>query len=196
MRKAEIKRTTSETDISVKLVLGSADESAIRSGVPFFDHMLNAMSRHGRILIELECRGDNALDDHHSVEDIGICMGKAFRKALGDKSGIARFGQAQVPMDDALCQSVVDISGRAYFKYTGQDLKGVINTYHEELTIEFLRSFADNAGINLHVMLFYGENRHHIHEAIFKSLGVALRRASAIDPEFAGGVPSTKGVLA
>ncbi|TAL39698.1 MAG: imidazoleglycerol-phosphate dehydratase HisB [Spirochaetes bacterium] len=196
MRKAEIKRSTSETDITVKLVLGSPDKPVVRSGVPFFDHMLNAMARHGHVFLDLECRGDNELDDHHSVEDIGICMGKAFRKAMGDKAGIVRFGQATVPMDDALCLAAVDISGRCYFRYTGPDLKGYIGNYHEELTLEFLRSFADNAGINLHVMLYYGENRHHIHEAIFKALGIALYRAYSIDPGYADQVPSTKDVLA
>jgi imidazoleglycerol-phosphate dehydratase len=195
MRKAEIKRKTSETDISIRLVLDSSERSSISTGVPFFDHMLDAMSRHGHVFLEIACSGDYELDDHHTVEDVGICFGKALRKALGEKVGIARFGQAAVPMDDALAMSVVDLSGRSYFKYTGPALGGYINRYSEELTLEFLRSFAVNAEINLHVMLYYGDNRHHIHEAIFKSLGVGLRQACAILPGYGDVVPSTKGTI-
>ncbi len=194
-RKAEIKRKTSETDISVKLDLDSRQRSEIGTGVPFFDHMLGAMSRHGRFYMQIECRGDYELDDHHTVEDAGICLGKAFRKALGDKAGICRFGSACVPMDDALARTVIDLSGRYFFVYKGDDLRGYINRYNEELTIEFLRSFATHAEMNLHVALLYGDNRHHIHEAIFKSVGVALRGALSIDPESAGDIPSTKGTI-
>ncbi len=195
MRKSEIKRKTSETDISIRLVLDSAEKSIISTGVPFFDHMLDAMARHGHIFLEIASSGDYELDDHHTIEDVGICFGKALRKALGEKAGIARFGQAAVPMDDALAMSVVDLSGRSYFKYTGAALSGYINRYSEELTIEFLRVFSANAEINLHLMLYYGDNRHHIHEAIFKSLGVALRQACTILPGFGDVVPSTKGTI-
>lgn len=194
-RKSEVMRKTSETDIAVRLVLGSRDKSLIESGVPFLDHMLDSMSRHGHFFIELKCKGDYELDFHHTVEDAGIVLGKAFKDALGDKAGIMRFGNAIIPMDDALTLAAVDLSGRAYFKYTGAQLKGYINRYNEELTLEFLRSFAVHAEINLHVMLFYGENRHHIHESIFKSLGVALYKAYTIDDTFKDDIPSTKGTI-
>lgn len=195
MRKAEIKRKTSETDISIRLVLDSVEKSSISTGVPFFDHMLDAMARHGHFFLEIACGGDYEIDDHHTVEDTGICLGKAFKKALGEKAGIVRFGHAAVPMDDALAMSVVDLSGRAYFRYSGPELRGNINRYSEELTTEFLRSFAANAECNIHVMLFYGENRHHIHEAIFKSLAVSLRGACAVHHGLGDVVPSTKGTI-
>ena len=195
-RKAVITRKTGETDITLKLTLQGIEKSRIVSGVPFFDHMLDAMSRHGRFFLDLECRGDHAVDDHHSVEDIGICLGKAFKRALGEKAGITRFGEASVPMDDALTQCVVDLSGRSFFQYSGAELSGYINRYHEELTLEFLRAFADNGEMNLHIRQLYGENRHHIHESIFKALGIALFRAWRIDETLGGAVPSTKGTIA
>lgn len=194
-RKSEIKRTTAETDITVRLNLDGWQKSAVKTGVPFLDHMLDSMSRHGRFQLEMECRGDYQLDDHHTVEDAGICLGKAFKKALGDKAGIRRFGNAVVPMDDALVQTAVDLSGRSYFQYAGAELRGTIGRYSEELTAEFLRSFASNAEMNLHVILISGENRHHIHEAIFKSLGMALREAFSMDSALNGEIPSTKGAL-
>jgi len=194
-RKAEIKRATTETATTVGLQIGEGEPSSIKSGVPFFDHMLDAMSRHGRFRLRLECRGDTEVDDHHTVEDVGICIGKALKKALGDKAGIERFGSAVVPMDDALAMVTVDLSGRAYFRYTGTSLTGLIGRYSEELTVEFLRSLAQNGEMNLHVTVFYGENRHHIHEAVFKALGVALKKAVSVDPSAGGEVPSTKGAL-
>jgi imidazoleglycerol-phosphate dehydratase len=194
-RKSEIKRKTSETDISIKLVLESMEKYEIKSGVPFFDHMLGSMSKHGRFALELQCKGDFEIDAHHSVEDIGICMGKAFKKAFGDLTGVSRFGDASVPMDDSLARVVVDLSGRSFFKYTGQELKGYIGDYDAELTIEFLRAFASNAGINLHVSVLYGENSHHIHEAVFKALGIALYKAAAIDEFLKDNIQSTKGSL-
>jgi imidazoleglycerol-phosphate dehydratase len=194
-RKSEIKRKTAETDIAVRLNLDGWQKPAVKTGVPFLDHMLDSMSRHGRFQLEIECSGDYQLDDHHTVEDAGICLGKAFKKALGDKAGIKRFGNAVVPMDDALVQTAVDLSGRAYFQYAGAELRGTIGRYSEELTVEFLRAFAANAEMNLHVMLISGENRHHIHEAIFKSLGMALREAFSMDPAMNGEIPSTKGAL-
>ncbi|PKL35672.1 MAG: imidazoleglycerol-phosphate dehydratase HisB [Spirochaetae bacterium HGW-Spirochaetae-1] len=194
-RKSEFKRKTKETDISVDLELMSLKEARINSGVPFFDHMLASFARHGRLFIDLQCRGDNDIDDHHTVEDIGICLGTAFQKALGDKAGITRFGDAVVPMDDALTMVAVDLSGRPYFSHRGIELKGYINRFSEELTLEFLRSFAGNAGINLHINVLYGENRHHIHESIFKAMGVALYKAVSLDPFLAGSVLSTKGTI-
>ena len=194
-RSAAVKRTTRETDISVSIELDSLRESSIQSGVPFFDHMISAFSRHGRVAMELSCKGDTHIDDHHSVEDIGICLGKALLRALGDRAGITRFGFASVPMDDALAQVSIDISGRPWFSYDGPELAGKIGAYDAELTKEFLQSLAFNAQINLHVEVRRGTNAHHIHEAVFKSLGVALRIAASVDPSLEGAVPSTKGVL-
>lgn len=190
-----IERKTSETDITIKLILDCTEPSIIESGVAFFDHMLYSMSKHGRFHISLTCKGDVHVDDHHTVEDIGICFGRALKDALGDKAGIRRFGNAVIPMDESLSMVAIDISGRAYFRYTGSELKGSIKTYSEELTSEFLRSFADNAEINLHVEQKYGDNRHHIHESIFKALGVALYNACSIDPFMKGMIPSTKGTI-
>jgi imidazoleglycerol-phosphate dehydratase len=194
-RKSEIKRKTTETDITLRVILDSTQESAIDSGVPFFDHMLMLLSRHGHLYLDLVCIGDTTVDDHHSVEDIGICLGRAFKKAIGDKAGIVRFGDAIIPMDDALTMVALDLSGRSFFHLGGVELKGSIKGYSEELTIEFLRSFAFNAELNLHVKIFYGENRHHIHESIFKALGVALYRAFSIDKKRADEIPSTKGTI-
>lgn len=190
-----IERKTNETEIRLELDLDRVQNSVISSGVDFFDHMLNSMSRHGRFFMNLKCKGDTQVDDHHTVEDVGICLGMAFRQALGKKEGIRRFGHAMVPMDDSLAMAVVDLSGRSYFRYTGMQLGGRIKNYDEELTVEFLRSFSDNAGMNLHVELRYGDNRHHIHEAIFKSLGVALYAAFSIDNSIGGAVPSVKGCI-
>lgn len=188
-------RITGETDISVDILLESHKKSEIKSGVAFFDHMLHSMARHGRLYIRLNCLGDTEVDDHHSVEDVGLTLGLALKEALGEKGGIYRFGEALVPMDDALVQLAVDCSGRPYFQYGGPDLDGTIGNYDQELTVEFLRSFATAAGINLHVRVLSGTNGHHVHEAIFKALGIAIRRAVTIDPILAGETPSTKGVL-
>lgn len=194
-RTASVKRKTKETDIQIELRLDGPRKSIIQSGVPFFDHMLESLATHGRFSLELTCHGDREIDDHHSVEDIGIALGTAFREALGEKAGIRRFGDATVPMDDALTMVAIDLSGRPFYKYTGPVLNGSIGSYSEELTDEFLRAFAINAGINLHVSVSYGQNRHHVHETIFKSLGIALRKAIEIDESLGGVVPSTKGSL-
>ena len=196
IREAEIRRKTSETDIALKLILCSIEKSRISSGIPFFDHMLSSMARHGRLFIDLQCKGDYEIDGHHTIEDIGICFGKALKRALGDKSGIMRFVDAIIPMDDALTLAAVDLSGRSYFKYKGTDLKGYINGYGEELTREFLCSFASNAEINIHLNVLYGGNRHHIHESIFKAFGVALYKAYSPDHLLGGQIPSTKGTIA
>jgi len=194
-RTGSVERKTSETDIRIKVILDSTEPSVIESGVSFFDHMLYSMSRHGRFNLNLICKGDVHIDDHHSVEDVGICLGKAFKEALGDKSGIKRFGNSIIPMDEALTMVAIDISGRSFFKYSGTELKGSVKSYSEELTLEFLRSFSDNAGVTLHVVQKYGDNRHHIHESIFKALGVALHNACSIDSSMQGVVPSTKGTI-
>jgi imidazoleglycerol-phosphate dehydratase len=194
-RKAIVTRTTKETDISISLELDSVQESNIKSGIPFLDHMLHAVAKHGRIYLELCCKGDYEIDDHHSVEDIGIVLGKALKKALGTKAGIQRFGFSSIPMDDALCQVSLDLSGRPYFVYTGEDLKGYINQYSEELTREFFYAVAVHAEMNLHINLLYGTNRHHIHEALYKAFGVALYRAFSYDDILEGKIPSTKGTI-
>ncbi len=194
-RKGSVKRKTKETDIALELILDNVEKSEIASGVPFFDHMLESMSKHGRFRLTLSCKEDNDIDDHHSVEDIGICLGQALKQALGDKAGIVRFGDVTIPMDDALTLVAVDLSGRRFYKYTGPLLNGSIATYSEELTDEFLRALAMNAGINLHVMVYYGQNKHHVHETIFKALGISLYRAASRDLGVKGEVPSTKGTI-
>ncbi len=194
-RKARIERKTKETDISIELNLDSPAEPAIDTGIPFFDHMLNAMAKHGRFSLIVRCAGDTEIDDHHSVEDTGLVLGSALKKALGDKKGITRFGSASVPLDEALTDVTVDLSGRPFFSFRGAECDGYIGRYSEELTGEFLRSFSTNGMFNLHVIVQYGENRHHIHETIFKALGVALNRAVSLDPSRGGEVPSTKGTL-
>ena len=192
-RSAHIERKTNETDITLKCILDSGDASTITTGIGFFNHMLTLLVTHGRMNIQLNAKGDLEVDDHHTVEDIGICMGKAFNKALGDKSGINRFGQATIPMDEACTAAVVDISGRGCFAYKGDKLTGAIGQYQEELTLEFFQSFAHNALITLHIQQMYGDNRHHIHESIFKAAGLALYRAYSLSEHT--GIPSTKGVL-
>jgi imidazoleglycerol-phosphate dehydratase len=194
-RNSIIKRKTSETDIIAEVNIDSTAGSVIDTGVPFFDHMLHSLSRHGRFYLNIKCSGDTEIDDHHTVEDTGICIGKAIKEALGNKAGIKRFGHAVVPMDEALTLAAVDMSGRSYFKYTGKELKGVINNYSEELTLEFLRSMAMSAEMNLHIEQKYGDNRHHIHESIFKALGVALYQAFSIDELLSGEILSTKGTI-
>lgn len=195
-RKSKITRKTKETDISLELELESFRESAIDSGVPFFDHMLNAMARHGALYIDLKCKGDTDVDDHHSVEDIGIVIGAALKEALADKAGITRFGDALIPMDDALSQCALDISGRPLFACAGPISDGYIGSYNCELTVEFFRALATGAGINLHIRVLAGDNKHHIHEAVFKSFGRALREAVKIDLAMGSKIPSTKGVIA
>ncbi|MGQ9843747.1 MAG: imidazoleglycerol-phosphate dehydratase HisB [Spirochaetota bacterium] len=192
-RSAHIERKTKETDITVKLLLDSIQPSTIQTGIGFFNHMLTLFAAHGRMNIQLNAKGDLEVDDHHTIEDTGICLGKAFQKALGDKQGIIRFGHAIVPMDEACSSVIVDISGRGYFVYRGEKLRGVIQTYSEELTLEFFKAFAHNAQVTMHIQQLYGDNKHHIHESIFKAAGIALYRAYTISNST--GIPSTKGIL-
>lgn len=194
-RKAKVERKTKETDITVSLVLDSIKESRIETGVPFFDHMLSTMARHGRMCIDLQCKGDITIDDHHTVEDVGICLGDAMRKALGDGRGIRRFGHAIVPMDDALAMASVDFSGRPYFNYDGEVLRGYIAKYSEELTIEFFRALTSKSGMNLHLEVMHGNNRHHMHEALFKAAAVALYTSMQIDESIKESIPSEKGTI-
>ena len=195
MRKAEIKRKTAETDIVLKLDLDGTGKSDIDSGVGFLDHMLTLFAKHGRFDLQLSCKGDTQVDDHHSVEDIGICLGEAFAKALGDKAGIRRYGSMMLPMDEALVLSALDISGRAHLSYTASIRARKVGTFDTELAEEFWEAFVRSAKITLHIRQLAGRNAHHIIEGMFKSVARALREAVSIDPALAGEIPSTKGVL-
>jgi imidazoleglycerol-phosphate dehydratase len=193
-RTAEVHRQTKETDVRVLLRLDGTGRSHIRTGVPFLDHMLELLARHGLFDLEVECHGDLEIDDHHSVEDIAICLGQAVREALGDKAGIARYGAAIVPMDEALCRAVIDLSGRFYLVYEVETRRHMIGNFSVELAEHFWRSFAEAARCNLHLDCLRGRNTHHILEGTFKATARALRQAVALDPRIEG-VPSTKGVL-
>ena len=194
-RTAEITRTTKETDISISINLDGKGENEIATGIGFFDHMLTALSKHSGIDMKISCKGDLEVDAHHSVEDVGIALGHAVANALGDKLGIRRYGEAKIPMDEALGEAVIDISGRPFIVYNCTfkgDMMGQMDT---QLVEEFMRSFAYNAGITLHISAPYGTNDHHKAEAMFKALARTLRQATEIDPRFEGQVISTKGSL-
>lgn len=196
MRSANIIRETKETRIDLTIDLDGTGRGDIVSGIGFFDHMLNLFTAHGRFDMVLNCDGDTEVDGHHSVEDIGIALGQAVQKALGDKKGITRYGTFFLPMDETLVMVSLDISGRPFLVYdAGGAMAPMIGQYDTELTEEFLRAFAFNAGITLHVKVMYGTNSHHKVEAIFKALGHALHDAVRINPETANEIPSTKGVL-
>ena len=197
-RVAKVERTTSESSIRVEINLDGAGTSHIDTGVPFYDHMLTALSKHSLIDITVEARGDTEVDVHHTVEDTAICLGQALRQALGDKRGIARFGDAVVPLDEALARAVVDVSGRPYVVHrgepAGQEYHLIGGHFTGSMTRHVFESFAMNAGICLHVELLYGRDPHHIVEAQFKALARALRAAVEPDSRVTG-VPSTKGAL-
>jgi len=193
-RQAEIKRATKETDIRVALDLDGEGKNAVNTGVPFLDHMLELFARHGLFDLEVTCKGDLQIDDHHSVEDTAICLGRAFAEALGDKKGIVRFGAAHAPMDETLARAVVDLSGRSYLIYKVRNTRDRIGTFSVELAEHFWRSFAEHCKCNLHIEVFYGRNQHHIIEAVFKSAARALSQATRIDGRIQG-VMSTKGIL-
>src|SRR5689334_15438011 len=176
-RKAEIKRKTKETDIRVLLNLDGEGKSAIDTGIPFLDHMLDLLARHGLFDLEVSCKGDLQIDDHHSVEDIAICLGQAFAEALGEKKGIVRYGAAYVPMDETLARAVVDLSGRSYLVYKVRNTRDRIGTFSVELAEHFWHSFAEHCKLNIPVEVFYGRNQHHIIEAVFKSAARALSQA-------------------
>ena len=195
MRKAETVRKTGETDITLSLDIDGKGESEISSGVGFLDHMLTLFSRHGRFDLKLKCIGDTYVDDHHSTEDIAIALGSAFRKALGDKRGIKRYGDVVLPMDEALVLASVDISGRSYIRFTSNFQTEKIGTFDVEILEDFFTSFAENAGITLHIRQLDGRNSHHIAEAMFKAVARALRKAVEIDERAKDEIPSTKGVL-
>lgn len=195
MRVADVKRTTKETDIELTLNLDGKGESKIDSGSGFLDHMLTLFAKHGRFDLTLTCKGDVEVDYHHTTEDIGICLGQAFKAALGDKKGINRYGDIILPMDEALILSAVDISGRSYLNLDLKLRAKRVGNFDTELVEEFFVAFTSNAGLNLHVKQLEGRNTHHIIEGTFKSVARSLKQAVSIDPAFADEVPSTKGVL-
>jgi imidazoleglycerol-phosphate dehydratase len=193
-RSGAVNRKTKETDVRVAVSLDGTGLSSISTGIPFLDHMLVLFARHGLFDLEVHCEGDLEIDDHHSVEDIAISLGQAFLDALGDKAGISRYGSAIVPMDEVLCRSVVDLSGRFYLVYQVETRRHTIGNFSVELAEHFWRSFAEALRCNLHIDCLRGRNTHHILEATFKSTARALRQAVEIDPRVQG-VLSTKGTL-
>ncbi len=195
MRKTEIKRKTAETDIALKLDLDGSGKSVLATGCGFLDHMLTLFARHGRFDLEISCKGDVEVDYHHTVEDIGIALGQAFSKALGDKKGITRYGDTVLPMDEALILTAVDISGRGMLLCDLNIRAKKVGDFDTELCEEFFTAFARNAGITLHIRQLAGRNSHHIIEGVFKSAARSLKDAVAIDPALKDEIPSTKGVL-
>jgi imidazoleglycerol-phosphate dehydratase len=193
-RKASIERVTNETRIRLELSIDGAGKAKICTSVPFLDHMLNLFARHGFFDLEVEASGDIDIDFHHTVEDIGIVLGEAFKQALGDKKGIRRYGQATVPMDETLASVAIDISGRPYLVYHVTLPKVKIGEFDVELAREFFQAFVNHCGLNLHINVMYGENVHHIIEACFKAVARAMDVATQLDPRVEG-VMSTKGIL-
>jgi imidazoleglycerol-phosphate dehydratase len=195
MRTATITRQTNETSISVTVNIDGTGQNSISTGIGFFDHMLDQLGRHGLMDIEIAAKGDLHIDDHHTVEDTGIALGQALRKALGDFRGITRYADVRLPMDETLTQVAVDLSGRAFLVFRTEFSSPKIGTFDTQLVREFFQAFAMNAGITLHIETPYGVNDHHIAESCFKGVARALRAAAAIDPRQSNRVPSTKGTL-
>ena len=195
MRTSEIIRKTAETDISLTLNLDGTGSSTVATGCGFLDHTLTLFARHGRFDLEISCKGDTWVDDHHTVEDIGIALGRAFDQALGEKRGIIRYGSQILPMDESLILSAVDISGRSYLGFELNIPTQKVGSFDTELVEEFWLAFVRNANLTLHIRQLSGTNSHHIIEGAFKSVARSLRQAVAIDPAFADEIPSTKGVL-
>jgi imidazoleglycerol-phosphate dehydratase len=193
-RSAEIRRETGETRITLALNLDGSGNAEVASGIGFLDHMLNLLAKHSLMDLRIEAQGDLHVDAHHTVEDVGICFGQALAQALGDKSGICRYGSATVPMDEVLVTAAVDLSGRPYCVWKADVPREMLGTFNASLAEEFWRAAAGNGAFNLHVVCHHGYNTHHIVEGIFKSVARALRQAVEIDPRRIG-VPSTKGVL-
>ena len=194
-RNSKIDRKTKETEIHLKLNLDGTGLSSVDTGIPFMDHMLNLFTAHGFMDMELTARGDTEIDDHHTVEDLGICLGSALNKALGDKRGIKRYGMATIPMDETLIRAVIDISNRPILSYRVPLKKHTTGTFDVSLMKEFFRALVINAGITMHIDLLAGEEPHHISEAIFKAFGRALDQASSLEDRLDGSIPSTKGLL-
>lgn len=193
-RLAAIERHTAETRIRLQLSIDGSGKSAVATKIPFFDHMLTLFARHGLFDLELEADGDVEVDFHHTVEDVGICLGKAFAQALGDKRGLRRYGHAYLPMDETLCRVVIDFSGRPFLEYRAPERVDAIGLFPFQLVEEFFRGFAVHAGTNLHAEILYGRDAHHMAEALFKGLARAADQACQIDARVEG-IPSTKGVL-
>lgn len=193
-RKAKIQRKTTETDISIGVNLDGTGNGEISTTVAFIDHMLNLFARHGLFDLVVKAKGDRHIDDHHIVEDIGICLGDVVKKALGNKTGIVRYGSATVPMDESLCSVAIDISGRPYLIYNVEFKSRKIGKFDFSLIQEFFKSFSDHSGMTLHINLVYGKNNHHMAEAIFKAFALALRKAVTIHSRIEG-ILSTKGSL-
>ena len=195
MRSAEIRRATAETNIELRLNLDGTGVSRIATGVGFMDHMLTLFAKHARMDLSVTCKGDTWVDDHHSAEDIGICLGSAIAQTVGDKRGIRRYGSMLLPMDEALVLCALDLSGRSCLRYTAQIPTEKIGTFDTELVEEFFQALVRSAGMTLHIRQMDGTNSHHIVEAMFKAFGRALREAVSIDESLGGEIPSTKGVL-
>ncbi len=195
MRQATLTRKTSETDISVELILDGIGRFYNATGVGFFDHMLDQLAKHAMIDLKVRAEGDTHIDDHHTVEDVGITIGQAFKEAIGDKRGITRYGECALPMDDALVRVALDLSGRSYLVWNVDFPTSKIGDFDTELLREFFQALTSNAGITLHVDLAHGLNSHHIAEAAFKAVAHALRQAVALDERKQGEIPSTKGAL-
>jgi imidazoleglycerol-phosphate dehydratase len=193
-RKAKILRKTAETDISIEINLDGKGNGKISTTVAFIDHMLNLFARHGLFDLVIKGKGDTHIDDHHLIEDMGICLGSAVKKALGDKKGIVRYGSATVPMDESLCSVAIDISGRPYLIYNVEFKSKKIGAFDFSLIREFFKSFSDHSGMTLHINLIYGKNNHHMAEAIYKAFALALRKAVTIHGRIEG-ILSTKGSL-
>ncbi len=194
-RQARVERKTKETEIALQLNLDGTGAAKVQTPIPFFSHMLEAWARHGLMDLAVEAQGDVEVDQHHTVEDVGIVLGQALRQALGDKKGIARYGTAFVPMDEALVSASVDLSGRAYLVFGVPVARTRVSNFELDLLQEFFRAFAFNAEMTLHVTLHYGGNLHHITEAVFKAVGRALAEATRLNQRIAGILPSTKGSL-
>ena len=195
MRNAEINRKTNETDIKMKILLDGRGNSEVNTGSAFLDHMLTLLAKHGKFDLNVFCKGDTEVDFHHTAEDIGICLGTAFREALGDKAGIVRYADTTLPMDEALILTALDFSGRGYFACELDIKAQKVGDFDTELCSEFWQAFAINAGATLHIRQLAGANAHHIIEGVFKSMARTLRGAVKIDPDFASDIPSTKGTL-
>ncbi len=196
MRKriGRVARKTKETDITVQLTIEGNGASSIETGIPFFDHMLELFSKHGLFDLRIRAEGDLKVDFHHTVEDLGICLGQAFAEALGEKKGIRRYGEAVVPMDEALASVAVDLGGRSFLAYNIKIRRIKIGDFNVSLFKEFFKAFADQARMAIHINVAYGDNAHHVIEAVFKATGRALREATEADPRVKG-IPSTKGSL-
>ena len=194
MRSVEIKRKTAETDIELELYLDGDGESYVDTGIGFLDHMLTLFAKHGGFNLNVTCKGDLQVDNHHSMEDIGIALGQAIKEALGDKKGITRYGNVFLPMDESLVQVTIDMSGRSYLVFNAEFTREFVGDMETEMVEEFFRAVSDNSKMTLHINCMYGKNTHHIIEAMFKGFGRCLKQAVYIDPEIKG-VLSTKGVL-